>query len=259
MKSVVLLGSSDQLVNKPQGHIIDNFDIIWRTNHTGHPIAIQTYPELLGSKYGNWYCHDIPYSIFDINDGIFHSKTNLSIINSYELILHNLLDVELEQLKRVGCFLQRKDFKGIYKRCNKQEIFKLQETRIINSSLLFNSPFTNLYFGYLNWIKDCYANLNKHNLNLKMPPIQKPSSGLRMLSYLLNQYEHIHLIGFNGGKTGHWYTNKKINLNYDTKSDVITTQHNRFGKHGNSIAKHHLDIEYQFIKLMQKEGRITIL
>ena len=94
---------------------------------------------------------------------------------------------------------------------------------------------------------------------MKRPPIQKPSSGLRILVYLLNKYDHVDLMGFNGGKTGHWYTNKKIKLNYTSNSDHITTQQNRFGVGGkNGIAKHHLDLEYQFIKLMENQGRVTI-
>ena len=212
MPKVILIGSSDTLAINPMGHVIDEFDVVWRTNHTGHPDAIKLYPELLGSKYANWYCHDIPYSIFHVEDGRMCSKIPISVINQYEMILHNLFDVELEQLKRVGSISTSKAFKGIYKRCDKQAVLDLQEQEIINSNLLFDSSFNNL-----------------------------------------------HLMGFNGGKTGHWYTNKKIKLNYAPNSDKVTTSHNRFGIHGNhGIAKHHLDLEHQFMKLMEKKGRVTI-
>ena len=258
MPKVILIGSSDTLAINPMGHVIDEFDVVWRTNHTGHPDAIKLYPELLGSKYANWYCHDIPYSIFHVEDGRMCSKIPISVINQYEMILHNLFDVELEQLKRVGSISTSKAFKGIYKRCDKQAVLDLQEQEIINSNLL-DSSFNNLHFGYLNWIKDCYSKLNEHGFRLKPPPAQKPSSGLRMLVYLLDRYDHVHLMGFNGGKTGHWYTNKKIKLNYAPNSDKVTTSHNRFGIHGNhGIAKHHLDLEHQFMKLMEKKGRVTI-
>ena len=254
MTKVILLGSSNILVKNPMGSKIDEFDVIWRTNHTGHPSSIELYPEILGSKYGNWYIHDIPYSIFNISDGVMNSKTDISIINKYKVILHNLFDVEKEQLKRIGYFSQNKDYKGIYKNCDKQKVLNTQENNTINSNMLFNSSFNNLYFGYLNWVKDCYDLLEKNNINLEKPPKQKPSSGMRMLTYLLRQYEHVYLMGFNGGSTGHWYTDKKINLNYDKKSDYITTKENRFGK-----GKHYLDAEFQFMKLMQEEGKVTIL
>ena len=249
----MLLGSSIDLVKNPRGHLIDSFDVVWRTNHTGHPKSIEKYPEILGSKHKNWYIHDISYSIFDIINNNMSSKTDMSIINKYNIILHNLFDVEFEALKRVGCTIQKKDFKGIYKNCNKQKILKIQENKIINSNILFDSPFNNLYFGYLNWVKDCYSSLKEEGINLGKPPNQKPSSGIRMLIYLLKQYEHVHLIGFNGGSTGHWYTDKKINLNYNKRSDYITTHENRFGK-----GKHYLNAEYQFMKILQQKGKVTI-
>lgn len=253
MDKVILVGSSSDLIKNPKGHIIDSFDVIWRTNYTGHPTSIKKYPEILGSKYGNWYIHDMKYSIFNINKGVMNSKTDLSTINRYNTILHNLFDVEFEQLKRVGCILPKTDFKHIYKNCNKKKILNIQENNSINSNLLFNSDFNNLYFGYLNWVKDCYNILKEEKIILKKPPNQKPSSGMRMLVYLLKQYKHIHLIGFNGGSTGHWYTSKNINLNYDKKSDYITTKKNRFGQ-----GKHHLDAEFQFIKILQQKGKITL-
>ena len=271
MKKVILLGSSNDLVKNPRGHLIDDFDIIWRSNHTGHPDSILKYPEILGSKYGNWYIHDIPYSIFNFDKGIANSDVNISIINKYNMILHNLFDTEFEQLKRVGCTIRKEDpktggkfFKGIYGKCDKQKIQDIQNDNVVNSKMLFNSKFNNLYFSYLNWIKDCYNFLDFSNffcakpwdikINLKKPPTQKPSSGMRMLVYLLKQYEHVHLIGFNGGSTGHWYTDKKINLNYDKNSDYITTERNRFG-----MGKHHLNAEFRFMKLLQSIGRVTIL
>lgn len=258
MEKVVLLGSSNQLVTKPRGDVIDSFDVIWRTNHTGHPHALKSYPELLGSRFGNWYCHDLSYSIFKSQNNKLVSNFDISAINKYDTIIQNIFDVEIEQLKNVGCSFSKGSKVGIYNSCNKKEIFSIQQHKIICSNKLYNSPYNNLYFGYFNWMKDCYKSLNSNGLSLKPPPNQKPSSGLRMLVYLLKHYEHVHLIGFNGGETGHWYTDKNIKLNYDKKSDKITTQYNRYGKKGNKPAKHHLNIEFQFMKLMQKQGKVTI-
>ena len=266
MKKVILLGSSIDLVKNPRGHLIDSFDIVWRTNHTGHPISIEKYPEILGSKHENWYCHDLSYSIFQAKKGTLISKTDTSIINKYNKIIHNLFDVEIKQLKKVGYIWDKEDnSKGIYNSIDPEgPIIAMQENNDINSNLLFKSPYKNLYFGYLNWVKDCYKMLNDNNLKLRLPPNQKPSSGMRMLVYLLKHYEHVHLIGFDGGATGHWYTDKKLNLNYHKDSDHITTKYNRFGKmdhvnkNGNKIAKHYLDLEYQFMKLMQDKGKVTI-
>jgi hypothetical protein len=255
MTKVILLGSSNSLIQNPMGDKIDEFDVIWRTNHTGHPKSIEKYPEILGSKHGNWYIHDIPYSIFDINNNVINSKTDIITINKYISIIHNLFDVEFERLKRVGHIMEPKGrFKGIYNNCNKQEVFKIQEDNFINSNRLCKSNFNNLYFGYFNWIRDCYNILEKNNIKIGKPPKQKPSSGMRMLTYLLKQYEHIHIMGFNGGSTGHWYTSKNIDLNYHPKSDYMTTVENRFGK-----GKHYLDAEYQFMKILQQQGKVTIL
>ena len=100
------------------------------------------------------------------------------------------------------------------------------------------------------------------------PPIQKPSSGLRILIHLLKKYEHIHLVGFDKGVSGNFLyhqniyeklISKGVQLRHQ-KNHNITKKENNIGRKSNgTIAKHHLSAEYDFLDKLQKEGRITIV
>ena len=124
------------------------------------------------------------------------------------------------------------------------------------------SDYDNIYLPYCSWMKDCYDMLKKYNVNIKWP--LKPTSGIRMLVYLLNNNDNISITGFDGGKGGHWYSTEDIfpTLKLGTRDmHVITQTINRKGKgfYKNKQVKHFLNEEFKFIKKLESEGRITII
>ena len=80
-KKVILVGSAGYLNKARLGSYIDEFDVIWRTNFTGHPHTIKSYPEIVGSKYGNWFLHAIQWGGFKfLNNKIFSFEKALKLL-----------------------------------------------------------------------------------------------------------------------------------------------------------------------------------
>lgn len=266
-KKVILVGSSSSLLNKKIGKDIDKFDEVWRTNHSGHPKSIENYPDIIGSKYGYWYVHTNTWGNFEIkNNVLINSNKNIS---NYEKIILNSTDVEVLQIDFSGNIMKKmpssQDYFGIYKSISKEKERKIKITQLhneINSSQLIKSDYDNIYLPYCSWMKDCYDMLKKYNVNIKWP--LKPTSGIRMLVYLLNNNDNISITGFDGGKGGHWYSTEDIfpTLKLGTRDmHVITQTINRKGKgfYKNKQVKHFLNEEFKFIKKLELEGRITII
>jgi hypothetical protein len=270
-KKVILVGSSSTLIYKNIGKKIDEFDEIWRTNHSGHPKAIQEFPSIIGSKYGCWYIHAIPWSGFELRGERLHH--DYKTIFKYEKILFNGTDVELKQLELIGQMkkVSDKDMFGIYNFVTSDEkkcIMDIQKGAEINSAKLIKSDFDNVYLTHFRAMKDCYSMMEKRGIKLLKPPVQKPSSGLRILVALLNQYDHIHMVGFDRGISGNFLYHQNIYNKLKsvgvelrpTKNHGITKNENRVGKKSNGeIAKHHLSAEYDFMMKLKEEGRLTFV
>ena len=269
-KKVILVGSAGYLNKAGLGSYIDEFDIVWRTNFTGHPHTIESYPEIVGSKYGNWFIHAIQWGGFKFKNNKFINV--FKNINKYDKIILNGNEIELKQCNIVNpSFVKNVDpntWLNLYRFVDKSKIFREQINKNIKYDSAFKSNFNNVYLLYLNAMKDCYSMLDNYNINLLKPPIQKPSSGLRILTYLLKKYEHIHLVGFDKGVSGNFLYHQNIydRLNSlgvglrNQKNHNITKKENNTGKKSDGrIAKHHLSAEYEFLDKLQKQGRITIV
>jgi hypothetical protein len=267
-KKVVLVGSAGYLNKANLGSYIDTFDVIWRTNFTGHPMTIKHYPEIVGSRYGNWFIHAIPWSGFKFSNNKFVNK--FKQVHNYDKILLNGNEIELEQCKILGHHknVDKNTWMNLYRFVNKSEVFKKQIDNEVKYDKYFKSDFDNIYLTHFRAMEDCYSMMGKRGIKLLKPPVQKPSSGLRILVALLNQYDHIHMVGFDRGISGNFLYHQNIynklkSVGVELRSrdnHIITKNENSTGKKKDSkIAKHHLSAEYDFMMKLKEEGRLTFV
>ena len=207
---ILIMGSSGELKKRKLGKIIDTYDIVCRINGNGnHEILNNKNKDIIGTKKDIWFCLE-PTGL---------RRNNPSLINKFNLVFVN----------------NKKIYEDSKRRYKNLRLFPLDLTPHIKNTL-FNFNGCSLKYEPTSGLKTIFYFINHFHPD----PLEKGCMG--------TIYNNIHLYGFDGFQSGHWYGNKFIKNQDESDANGVK-----------GLGRHHLTKEFEYIKYLDKNNFLKII
>lgn len=208
--NILILGASKELKTRKMGKIIDSYDIVCRINNGGnHELLNNKYKDIIGTKKNIWFCLE-PFGL---------RRNKASLVNKFDIVFIN--------------------HKNIYNE--------------------FKSKYKNLRYFPTEITKNCKNTLYSFN---KTPLKYEPTSGMKAIFYFITHfqqsplekgcmgtiYNNIHLYGFDGFQSGHWYGNKFIKNQDESDANAVK-----------GLGRHNLTKEFEYVKYLNDNNFLKMI